>query len=148
MDIKTYWNKYKEKSGTDKLLKKAYYFCDNKEEAEELANLVLEGKKRATASIYLMYEIENEPLPKVGDLNIITDFYDEPKCIIETTDVNIAEFKDVSPEFANTEGEGDSSLEYWKYAHRSFFTKELLDMDKCFTEDMLVVCEKFKVVYK
>ncbi len=148
MNVTTYWNEYKKKSGTDKSFVEAYYFCDNKEDANELADLVLEGKKRATASNYLMFEIAKEPLPKVGDLNIITDFHGEPKCIVQTTEVKIVKFKDVNPEFAEAEGEGDLSLEYWREAHRRFFTRELDEMKECFTEEMPVVCEKFTVVHK
>lgn len=148
MNISTYWNKFKVKSGTDKTYIEAYCFCDNKKDADELANLVLEGKKRATASNYSNYQRENERLPEVGDLNIITDFYNEPKCIVETIEIEIVKFKDVSLEFAKTEGEGDSSLEYWRDAHRSFFARELYENGEEFTEGMLVVCEKFKVIYK
>lgn len=46
-----------------------------------------------------------------------------------------------------TEGEGDMSLEYWRKIHRVFFTEELKDLEKEFTEDMMVVCEEFEVVY-
>jgi uncharacterized protein YhfF len=148
MGINEFWEEYKKKSCNDKEYKEAYYFCDNEKDADELAELVLIGQKRGTASSYLCYEEEGEEIPKVGDLNIITDFKGNPKCVVETVNVDIIKFKDVPLEFAKREGEGDSSLEYWKEGHRGFFTRDLESMGKEFTEDMLVVCESFEVVYK
>lgn len=40
--------------------------------ANALLHLVLAGKKRATASSLLGYEIEGEPLPQEGALSVIT----------------------------------------------------------------------------
>lgn len=148
MNIEEFWDGYKQKFGSDKEYCSAYYFCDNKDDANELAELVLAGKKKATASNYACYKHEDEPLPKPGELNIITDFDDNPLCVIETTNVEIIPFKDVSAEFAALEGEGDLSLEFWRRVHKRFFTEELKEIGLEFNEDIQVVCESFKVVYK
>jgi uncharacterized protein YhfF len=133
--VEKMWTNYLESLGeshnnTDKTYT-AWYFCDNKQDADELAELVLEGTKKATASLYLYYSSENEGLPKEGELSII-----------------IVPFKDVTEEFAQTEGEGDKSLKYWKRAHKNYFSRELIGLGREFNEDILVVCEKFEVVYK
>ncbi|WP_326909746.1 ASCH domain-containing protein [Sedimentibacter sp. MB31-C6] len=126
----------------------SWYFCDNKQDADELAELVFNGTKKATASLYLYYSSENEELPKVGDLSIITNWEGEAKCIIRTSNIDIVPFKNVTEEFAATEGEGDKSLEYWKRCHKDYFSREIKELGKEFNEDILVVCEKFEVVYK
>jgi len=148
MTVDQYWKEFQIKIGTNKEYIEAFYFCNNEKDANELAELVLLGKKCATASNYLVYEQENESLPKSGDFSIVTDFTGKPLCVIETTEVEIVSFKDVTPEFAEKEGEGDLSLEYWRNAHKYFFTQELKEIGKEFCEDILVVCESFKVVYK
>jgi len=149
MKIDEYWQLFKEKNGLgDDIGYDSYYFCDNEKDANELGKLVLAGKKRATASCAMCCEYEKEPLPQSGDLCIITDFSNRPLCIVETTHIDIVPFKDVSPEFAALEGEGDCSLDYWRKAHEYFFTKELEELGLQFTQDMPVVCEMFKVVYK
>ncbi len=125
----------------------AWHFCDNEQDANELAELVVSGVKRATASLYLSYGNEEE-LPKEGDFSIVTDWNGEAQCIIKTTNIAIVPYKDVTEEFAATEGEGDKSLEYWKNAHWSYFSREMKEIGKEPTEDMLVVCEKFEVVFK
>ncbi|OPJ57829.1 ASCH domain-containing protein [Clostridium oryzae] len=126
----------------------SWYFCDNEKSANDLAELVKKGIKRATTSLHCFYEVEGESLPKIGELSIITDWNGEAQGIIETTKVTVMPFKEVSSEFAFREGEGDKSLEYWKKVHIHFFTKELKEINMEFSEDMLVVCEEFEVVYK
>ncbi|WP_419160564.1 ASCH domain-containing protein [Rossellomorea sp. BNER] len=39
----------------------------------------------------------------------------------------------------------DRSLDYWRKGHMDFFTAEL---DQSFSDDILVVWEEFKVIYK
>lgn len=126
----------------------SWYFCDNEESANDLAELTKKGIKRGTTSLYFLYEIENEKLPKVNEYNVITDWCGKPKCIIKTKNVTILPFKDVDDEFAAIEGEGDKSLEYWRKVHIEFFSKELNRLNLKFTEDMLVVFEEFEVVYR
>jgi uncharacterized protein YhfF len=148
MTVEEYWREYKSKSGDKADTYKAYCFCSNEQDARELACLVIRGKKRATASNAWVYEHEGEPLPKIGDMSVITDFYGEPKCVIKTTGADIVRFSSVTAEFAAAEGEGDLSLEFWRDAHRRVFTRECESIGRVFSEDMPVVCERFTVVYK
>lgn len=150
--VKRIWAEYLASIGEDRnsTSKKytSWYFCDNKEDADELAELVLQGTKRATASLYLFYEAENQDIPKVGDLSIIIDWDGIARCIIRTKKVDIVPYKDVTEEFAATEGEGDKSLEYWRRAHWGYFSREIKALGKEPYEGMLVVCEEFEVVFK
>lgn len=116
--------------------------------ANELAELVLKEIKTATSSAYELYEIDNSPLPPIGGLNIILDAQENAICITETTNVYVCAFNKISSEHAFKEGEGNRSVEYWRKVHKEFFTNELKRYDKSFDNDMLVVCEEFKVIYK
>lgn len=150
--VKEMWNNYLLSSGQDIMsFKKSYqtwHFCDNEKDADELAELVKQGIKRATTSLYCFYEAEGEALPKEGDLNIITDWNGFAKCVIQTKNVTIEPFHEVSEEFARTEGEGDKSLKYWREAHINAFNRGLTEYKMEFKVDMLVVCEEFEVVYQ
>ncbi|MHB8129970.1 MAG: ASCH domain-containing protein [Mobilitalea sp.] len=126
----------------------SWHFCDNEEDANDLAELVLLGTKRATASLYLSYEYEKEDLPKIGKHSIIMDWSNDARCILETIKIDIVPYQEVTESFAATEGEGDKSLDYWRRAHWSYFSREMEAMGSEASEDMLVVCEEFKVVYK
>lgn len=125
----------------------SWYFCDNKEDADYLAELVVKDTKRATASLYLGYEYEKEEVPKAGDYCIITDWEGIAVCVIEVVKVDIVPYIEVTEEFAATEGEGDKSLEHWRKVHWEFFFREMKILGKEPEEDMLVVCEEFRKVF-
>ena len=46
------------------------------------------------------------------------------------------------------EGEGDQSLDYWRKVHKTYYFKECERIGMEFSQDMPVICEEFKVVYK
>jgi uncharacterized protein YhfF len=126
----------------------AWHFCDNQADADELAELVLTGRKRATAGALWSYEAEHEPLPRVGDFSVITDWLGKACCVIRTTAVQIVAFEAVSAEFAAAEGEGDGSLEQWRGAHWVAFERELAPSGRAPEPGMPVVCERFDVVFR
>lgn len=144
--IEAYWQAFKEKETIETDHYEAWGFGDTKEMADELAELVKTGTKTATASNYIMYGLENEELPTEGLYNILLNGSGDPVAIIQTTEVTVVPFDEVSEEHAYLEGEGDRSLEYWRKEHESFFKKELTETGKEFHEKLPVVLERFKVV--
>lgn len=116
--------------------------------ADELAQLVLEGKKTATASAYDLYGKSGEPLPKEDEYSVILDSAGEAVCIIRTTKVYVVPFCEVPASHAYKEGEGDRSLGYWQKIHWDFFTKALTKAGLVFDENSKVVCEEFAVIYR
>jgi uncharacterized protein YhfF len=126
----------------------SFAFGDGEALANSLAALVLSGVKRATAGAVWSYEVEGKRLPAPGDQSIVTNWAGDPLCVIETIRVDIVPFNRVSAEFAAVEGEGDGSLAYWMEAHRNYFMRECDRAGREFSEDMLVACERFKLVYQ
>ena len=114
---------------------------------DELAMLVLDGVKTATASAFCWYEAENQELPRVGEYSIVLSSKDEAVCIIRTTNVYIVPFDEVSAEHAYKEGEGDRSLQYWRNVHADFFKAEFAEAGLTFTDRTSVVCEEFVCVF-
>lgn len=148
MTEKEMWDTYTKNNHVKNKTYDAWRFGGNASTADRLAKLVVNGMKTATASAYQSYEIENSPLPQIGGLNIILDSCNNAVCIIETTKVYTCPFNQVSESHAFKEGEGDLSLTYWRKAHMDFFSKELNAYNLNFDENMIVVCEEFKVVWK
>ena len=126
----------------------AFHFDDNAPSANALAALVLAGRKRATAALVWSYQAEDKPIPKPGDLSVVTLFSGEPVCIIETQEILIVPFSQVDADFAATEGEGDGSLAYWQRAHKAIFGRECQRLGREFGASAPVVCEKFAVVFR
>lgn len=145
--IEKYWLDFSENSHLDSALPNAWMFGDGSAEmANELGQLVLQGKKTATCSAYILYEMENEPLPQVGQYDIVLDGNNKPMAIIQNTSVEVKKMNEVTADFAKREGEGDLSHDYWYAVHKLFFTELLASFGKSFSDDMLLVCETFKVV--
>lgn len=147
--IETFWNNFLNKNPDNdrKEVPVSFYFCDNEKDANECAELVEKGIKQATATSLWWYEKNNEPLPKVGDQYIVTDWNGNPKAIIETTKTKPTPYNKITPEFAESEGEGDKSLEYWNLVHRAYYSREMEPYNEKFNENMIIVCEYFKTIY-
>lgn len=122
-------------------------FGDTPALADELGQLVLAGHKTATCSALWEWEAEDSELPQVGTLTVVLDGREQPICIIEATEVQIQPFNQVDARFAHDEGEGDRTLEYWRREHWQYFSRVLPKIGKQPTEEMLLVCERFQVVY-
>lgn len=139
-----FWNDYWASQGQIQAIEvEAFQFGAD---ADWLASLVVEGKKRATCSAHVWYEFENEPLPQAGQYNIVLNSKDLPVAIIKVTEVSILPMNEVPIDFALAEGEGDYT--FWWNAHEQFFKNELKVYDFPFSESMLLVCERFEVIHK
>ena len=143
------WNEFVAKNNIVENKKfSSWQFGISDVQADELSLLVVSGKKTATASAHILYELEGEEIPKEGEYSIILNSKNEAVCIIQTSKVYITPFNKVSENHAYKEGEGDRSLRYWQKVHEEFFKKELSQTGLEFETNMNVVCEEFEVVYK
>ena len=122
-------------------------FGDSPEMADELAALVVDGPKQATAGLLVDYEQEGELLPEVGTYSVVVDGRGDPACVLRTTQVELKPFSKVDAEFAWDEGEGDRSLESWLAGHRAYFSRDLARHGLRFSDDMLVVLERFELAW-
>jgi uncharacterized protein YhfF len=124
-------------------------FGDSPGLADELGGLIAAGTKTATCGALWGYEAEGTPVTEVGLLTIVLAGDGEPLGIIETTEVRITPFNQVDEQFAYDEGEGDRTLAYWRSAHTAFFGRVLpKEYGLEPAEDMPLVCERFRLVYR
>lgn len=146
--INTFWENFLLKTNRDKDIKyiDSFHFELTERWANELLRLVLIGQKQATSSSLLAYQIGGDRIPQVGDLSIVTDWEVIPKCVIETTNVMIIPFKEITFDICKLEGE-DDNLESWREGHINFFSREGKELGYTFTEDMPVIFENFKMVF-
>ena len=127
---------------------KTLHFCDNEKDANECAKLTKKGIKRATSDSLLGLQYRKEPLPKKGDFLIISDWEGNAQCIVQITKVQLRPFFSIDQAYAQLEGEGDKSLEYWKKVHWEYFTRELEEFERVPRESMIVVCQEFEKVFE
>jgi uncharacterized protein YhfF len=113
-----------------------FSFGDSAALADELADLVLAGKKRATC-----WAASEGALTSVGKRMVMLDGSGVPKAILETVELIQKRFREVDEAFAFDEGEGDRTLAYWRKAHRRYFERQ-----GTFSPDMLLYCERFRLI--
>ncbi len=123
-----------------------FAFGDSESLANELADLVVAGKKRATASLGIEFTSLHESLPQPGDVSIILRGDGTPVAIIERTDVKHVPFELVDENFAAIEGDG--SLAYWRAAHTEYFASVCRRLGCTFTGATPVICQTFRVLWR
>lgn len=118
-----------------------WHFGQNKKQADELFELVLQGEKTATSYLYN----ENEKLAN-DSYSILTNWDKDKQILIQTTNIDVLPFNKVTKQHAHNEGESTKTLRYWRKIHKKFFTEELAKKGQSFSEYTLIACETFCVV--
>lgn len=122
-------------------------FGDSPELSRELLALIREGPKRGGASLLWGHEADGEPVPAVGDIEIVVDHAGAPSLVTRAVKVEVVPFNKVSADFAAREGEGDGSLDHWRREHWKFFSRECARIGRQPSEEMPVVCTSFEVLH-
>ena len=99
-------------------------FGDSPAMADELVALVLAGTKRATAGLVSDLTRQGLALPVPGDHWIALDGSGRPACVLRTTQVRVGPLDSVDASFAEDEGEGDRTVQWWREAHRRYFVRQ------------------------
>jgi uncharacterized protein YhfF len=142
-----FWRAYRTAAGLDHDRYDVVAFGDSPDMADELADLVVHGPKRATAGLLRDFSVGGEPLPEVGGHVVVVDGKGAPRCIWRTTEVTIKPLIEVDDAFAWDEGEGDRTLEWWLIAHREYFEGHAARQGFVFDDRMETIFERFTVVW-
>jgi uncharacterized protein YhfF len=150
-NIERYWNQYlasvPRRQDRPRRYVESFSFGFTPADAREIAPLVLNGTKTATGSVLWSYEADKKPLPVVGDHWIVIVGSDAPVCIIETTQVRIIPFDEVTADDAWAGGEGDRSLANWRDIYWEYITRECQRIGREPNTKAPLVMERFRVVY-
>ena len=114
---------------------------------DELITLVLTDRKTAFFTSWATYTIDQEPLPVSGELYVVLDRANQPRCVIETQSVEIVPFNEVTWDMARLEGE-DENLGAWKERKQEYLEDEGAILGFEFTPDIKLVFQTFTVIYK
>lgn len=114
---------------------------------DELLSLVLAGKKTALLSSFATFSIDGEPLPVSGELYLVLDRANNPRCVIELEDVQIIPFNEVTWQMAQKEGE-DEDFASWRDKKREYLEEEGSILGFEFSPDIKLVYQPFKIVYR
>jgi len=117
-----------------------FIFGDYEAQCNRLLKLVRQGRKTATCAALQDFESAGLDLPIVGLQEVALNWDGTPALIIETTSVKVVRFCDVDASFAKAEGEGEN-LQVWQFNHQ-----EYLKRNGGFNPEMMLVCQRFKLV--
>jgi len=87
---------------------------------QRLNQLIVDGRKRATAGLLVEYVREDEELESEGELLTVVDDDTRRVATVVVRRVESVPFIEVPWQFAQAEGEGHESLEEWREGHRRF----------------------------
>jgi uncharacterized protein YhfF len=113
-----------------------FSFGDSPELADELAALVLAGKKSATC-----WAASEGPKTQVGKQWVVLNGSGVAVAVIETIELTHRRFDEVDEAFAFDEGEDDRTLASWRRAHRNYFGRQ-----GSFAPNMPLYCERFRLI--
>ena len=147
LEVETFWRAFRTATGVRADRYDVVAFDDNAETASELADLVVAGRKRATAGLFRQFGGEGEPLPVIGGYVVLIDGERRPRAIWRTIELRLGPLASVDHAFARDEGEGDGSREFWLNAHRAFFRRYAAQMGFELQDDAETVFERFEVLW-
>ena len=147
--VRQFWDEFCAVSGTEpSALTAVEAFGDSPVMADELVALVLAGTKRATVALLSDFSRTGTAVPVPGDLWIAVDGQGLPACVLRTVQVRVGPLDSVDASFAEDEGEGERTVEWWLAAHRRFFRRQAERAGAAFDEAAEpVVFERFEVAH-
>ncbi|QGQ20813.1 ASCH domain-containing protein [Cellulomonas sp. JZ18] len=122
-------------------------FGDSAALSDALLEVVLAGRKRATADLVAEFAARGEPLPRIGSHWVVCDGAGRPRLVLRSTDLRIATFGAVDERFAYDEGEDDRTLDSWRREHRRYWQRTCAARGAVWSEDDEIVLERFAVVW-
>jgi uncharacterized protein YhfF len=117
-----------------------------------LVELVLSGRKTASAGLLVEYELDGDQVPTPGLREVIMDADGRFVGETETTECRVLRMAEVDDRFARDEGEGFADAADWRAAHERFWNgyideirDRLGDPGWSLTDDTLIVCQRFRL---
>jgi uncharacterized protein YhfF len=122
-------------------------FGDSAAMADEMLGLVLAGIKRATTSLARDYGGDRPPVPRAGDLAVLVDGRNKPRCVLRVTQSTVQPLGAVDDDFPWDAGEGTQSRADWLAARRTYFQRQAEREGFALADDEAVVFARFTVVW-
>ena len=142
-----FWQSFCDAKGIEGKSYDVVAFGDSPAMMDELAALVVQGPKRATAGLLRDYQEEPRAVPAIGGYAVVVNGGGDPLCVFQTTDVRIGPLSSVDDSFAWDEGEGDRTRQWWLAAHTSYFTRQSESENFQMHPGIMTIFERFILVW-
>lgn len=117
-----FWAAFLEQTGADpsRAVSRYTYFGSSEEESVTALEQILSGEKTAISHCIPDYLTKKQPLPRVGDYTMVTDFYGNPCCIVQAVDVLIAPLPEVPASWISQDCPGLSRAQWLSEQHAAY----------------------------
>lgn len=117
-----FWEAFLEETGTPETtaVSRYTYFGDSEEASVAALEQLLSGEKTAVSHCVPAYLTTKQPMPRVGDYTMVTDFYGNPCCILHTTDVAIVPLPEISDALILQDCPGADRAQWLEARHREY----------------------------
>lgn len=126
---------------------RVFHFYDTEEAANKAVDLVGKDVKRAYSQALLKIQLEQEAIPHIGSVAIVTDFAGNAKYVLQTTSMKFLPLFSMHEEHARLEAEGDKSLGYWRKTQWQVWARQLAKHGRIPKVPMMIVFERFERLY-
>jgi uncharacterized protein YhfF len=117
-----------------------FRFGDSPSLCEHILWLVRAGAKSATCEAMRVYTRGGDLLPVIGRRDVALNWDGTPALMLETVEVSSRRFDAMDEEFVAAQGEF-RDLAHWRKAYKAYFARS-----GGFSDDMEIMCERFRVV--
>jgi uncharacterized protein YhfF len=115
--------------------------------SEAIIPLVVARLKTGTFSLLAEYEESGTPLPRPGDLFVVTHFDGRPAFLYRVLEVELVPFGDIGQRHLDVEGPTLREREAWRTVHLRAWEALLERMQRKPSEEMPVVWQRFEVLH-
>jgi uncharacterized protein YhfF len=145
--IKAFWLDYQRSCKVEAPGFAATALGHSRDLADELAELIVAGIKRAHATLEHDFVADGDTLPQPGDHLVVLDGRGHPRAIVRNSHVERRHFDEIDDAFAFEAGEGDLTLRWWLTAHRQDFAERAEREGFQVGERAVLILEYFEVVW-
>lgn len=119
-----------------------FRYGDTPQLSAQILALVRSGKKTATVEAMRVFgkSGDGDALPVVGRRDVALNWDGTPALMVETVEVTTRRFDEMDEAFVAKQGEF-RDLAHWRKSYRAYFSR-----NGGVSEDMEIVCERFRVV--
>lgn len=143
-----FWEVFLEETGTapTTAVSRYTYFGTSEEETVIVLEQLLSGEKTAIAHCIPDYLTTRQPMPRIGDYTMVTDFYGNPCCILKAVDVTIAPMPEI-PEALMQADVPQITRQAWLEQKQAEYRALSARGGFHFHEEIPVLMEQVQVVY-
>lgn len=124
---------------------KLWKFSDEGEYRKNIIARILDGDVQGESYSIDFFDANSQPLPQVGQYNVVCDMNRQAYAIVKTVEVSAARYGDVTTELARLEG--CSTISQWRRFNENKYRSLCDRMDIVFSKELPLIFERFEVVY-